>query len=173
MTVAVETGVWQLDTTASTVSLRHRTMWGLVTVKGSFGAVGGQGEVGPDGTATGTLTLDAATLDTKNKKRDDHLRSADFFDVENHPEITFAVRSAKAGAGDTVEISGQLTVRGISRPQTLTARLTGADADALTLDTEFTVDRADFGLGWNQLGMIRGLTTVSATLRFVRGGATT
>ncbi|MEV6941483.1 YceI family protein [Streptomyces sp. NPDC051172] len=171
MTVAVETGVWQLDAAASTVALRHKTMWGLVTVKGTFGAVGGQGEVQPDGSATGTLTLDAATLDTKNKKRDEHLRSADFFDTANHPEITFAVRSAKAGAGDTVEVSGQLTVRGISRPQTLTARLAGADADALTLDTEFTVDRGEFGLGWNQLGMIRGLTTVAATLRFVRTAA--
>ncbi|NUQ99270.1 MAG: YceI family protein [Streptomyces sp.] len=168
MTVAVETGVWQLDAAASTVALRHKTMWGLVTVKGTFGAVGGQGEVQPDGSATGTLTLGAASLDTKNKKRDEHLRSADFFDTANHPEITFAVRSAKAGAGDTVEVSGQLTVRGISRPQTLTARLSGADAEALTLDTEFTVDRGEFGLGWNQLGMIRGLTTVAATLRFVR-----
>ncbi|GAA2495745.1 YceI family protein [Streptomyces longisporus] len=171
MTVAVETGVWQLDAAASTVALRHKTMWGLVTVKGTFGAVGGQGEVQPDGSATGTLTLDAATLDTKNKKRDEHLRSADFFDTANHPEITFAVRSAKVGAGDNVEVSGQLTVRGISRPQTLTARLAGADADALTLETEFTVDRGEFGLGWNQLGMIRGLTTVAATLRFVRTAA--
>ncbi|MEU6257459.1 YceI family protein [Streptomyces sp. NPDC047043] len=171
MTVAVETGVWQLDAAASTVALRHKTMWGLVTVKGTFTAVGGHGEVGADGSATGTITLNAATLDTKNKKRDEHLRSADFFDVENHPEITFAVRSAKAGAGDSVEVSGQLTVRGISRPQSLTARLAGADADALTLDTEFTVDRGEFGLGWNQMGMIRGLTTVAATLRFVRTAA--
>jgi polyisoprenoid-binding protein YceI len=171
MTVAVETGVWQLDAAASTVALRHKTMWGLVTVKGSFTAVGGHGEVSADGSATGTITLDAATLDTKNKKRDEHLRSADFFDVENHPEITFVVRSAKAGAGDSVEVSGQLTVRGISRPQSLTARLVGADADALTLDAEFTVDRGEFGLGWNQMGMIRGLTTVAATLRFVRTAA--
>ncbi|WP_405868602.1 MULTISPECIES: YceI family protein [unclassified Streptomyces] len=171
MTVAVETGVWQLDAAASTVALRHKTMWGLVTVKGTFGAVGGQGEVRPDGSATGTLTLDAATLDTKNKKRDEHLRSADFFDVASHPEIAFAVRGAQVRAADTVEVTGQLTVRGISRPQTLTARLVGADSDALTLDTEFTVDRSEFGLDWNQMGMIRGLTTVAATLRFVRTAA--
>jgi polyisoprenoid-binding protein YceI len=168
MTVAVETGVWQLDAAASTVAVRHRTFWGLVTVKGTFGAVGGRGEVGPDGSATGTLTLDAATLDTKNKKRDEHLRSADFFDAGNHPEITFAVGSARPGTGDAVEVSGQLTVRGVSRPQTLTARLAAADAEALTLETEFAVDRAGFGLTWNQLGMLRGLTTVAATLRFVR-----
>ncbi|MEU1274827.1 YceI family protein [Streptomyces sp. NPDC005799] len=171
MTVAVETGLWQLDAAASTVALRHKTMWNLVTVKGTFTGVGGQGEVKADGSATGTITLDAASLDTKNKKRDEHLRSADFFDVDNHPEITFAVRSAELRSGDTVEVTGQLTVRGISRPQTVTARLVGKDADALTLDAEFTVDRAEFGLGWNQMGMIRGLTTVTTTLRFVRAGA--
>jgi polyisoprenoid-binding protein YceI len=51
---------------------------------------------------------------------------------------------------------------------TFTARLTDADAAALTLDAEFTVDRDQFGMGWNQLGMMRGLTTVSARLRFAR-----
>ncbi|MFI7502423.1 YceI family protein [Streptomyces sp. NPDC049687] len=168
MTVAVETGLWQLDTVASTVALKHKTMWGLVTVKGAIAAVSGGGEVGPEGSATGTLTLDAASLDTKNAKRDEHLRGADFFDVANHPEITYAVRSAELGDGGTVQVSGQLTVRGISRPHSLTAKLTGASADAVTLDTEFTVDRGEFGLGWNQLGMIRGLTTVNATLRFTR-----
>ncbi|MFJ8106523.1 YceI family protein [Streptomyces sp. NPDC096132] len=168
MTVAVETGLWQLDTSASAVALKHKTMWGLVTVKGTFATVSGGGEVGADGSATGTLTLDAGSVDTKNAKRDEHLRGADFFDIANHPEITYAVRSAELRSGDTVQVSGQLTVRGISRPHSLTAKLTDAGADALTLDAEFTVDRGEFGLGWNQLGMIRGLTSITATLRFTR-----
>ncbi|MFF5497057.1 YceI family protein [Streptomyces aquilus] len=168
MTVAVETGTWRLDAAASTVGIKHKTMWNLVTVKGTFGAVSGQGEVRSDGSAVGTLTLDVASLDTKNAKRDAHLKGADFFDADHHPEITFAVRSAELRDGEQVHVIGQLTVRGISRPQSFTARLVGADADALTLDAEFSVDREQFGLGWNQMGMIRGLTTVSATLRFTR-----
>ncbi|MEV0175647.1 YceI family protein [Streptomyces sp. NPDC050803] len=168
MTVALETGLWQLDATATTVAVQHRTMWGLVNVKGAFGAVSGQGEVRPDGSAVGTVTLDAASLDTRNAKRDKHLRSADFFDVGNHPEITFAVRGAELRSDDAVHVEGQLTVRGISRPQSVTARLVGRDAAGLTLKTEFSVDRDQFGMGWNQLGMIRGLTTVTATLRFTR-----
>jgi len=168
MTVAVETGTWQLDAAASTVGIKHKTMWNLVTVKGTFGAVSGQGEVRGDGSAVGTLTLDVASLDTKNAKRDTHLKGADFFDADNHPEITFAVRSAELRDGEQAHVIGQLTVRGISRPQSFTARLVGADADALTLDAEFSVDREQFGMGWNQMGMIRGLTTVSATLRFTR-----
>ncbi|MGW4594070.1 YceI family protein [Streptomyces sp. NPDC004457] len=168
MSVAVEAGLWQLDPTASTVGLRHKTLWGLVTVKGTFTGVGGTGEVRPDGSATGTVTLDAASLDTRNAKRDVHLRSADFFDTDRHPQITFTVRGADRLEGDTVRVTGQLTVRGVGRPLSLTARLTGVSADALTLETEFGVDREQFGMGWNQLGMIRGLTTVTAALRFTR-----
>ncbi|WDV55087.1 YceI family protein [Streptomyces coeruleorubidus] len=168
MTVAVETGLWQLDATASTVGIRHKTMWGLVTVKGTFGAISGSGEVRPDGSAVGTLTFDVASLDTKNAKRDTHLRSADFFDADHHPEITFAARSAELRDGDQVHIVGQLTVRGVSRPLSLTARLKDGDATGLTLETEFSVDRDQFGMGWNQLGMIRGRTTVTAALRFTR-----
>ncbi|MHB9858432.1 YceI family protein [Streptomyces sp. YIM S03343] len=172
MTVAVETGLWQLDPTASTVAVRHRTMWGLVTVKGGFGTVGGRGEVQADGSATGTVTIGAASLDTRNGKRDKHLRSADFFDAEQHPEIVFAVRTAGPLTEEgTVPVGGELTVRGITRPQDLTARVTGADTGAVTLETEFTVDREQFGMSWNQLGMLRGLTTVVATLRFTRAEA--
>ncbi|MFE9686937.1 YceI family protein [Streptomyces sp. NPDC006285] len=168
MTVAVKTGLWQLDAVRSTVAIAHKTMWGLVTVKGTFTGVTGDGEVQPDGTARGTITLDAASLDTKNAKRDAHLRGADFFDAERHPSLVFAVRDAVLRQGDTVEVDGELTVLGVSRPQSATATVTESSADAITLTTEFTVDRERFGMGWNQLGMLRGLTAVTATLRFTR-----
>jgi polyisoprenoid-binding protein YceI len=171
MTVAVETGLWQLDTVRSTVAIKHKTMWGMVTVKGVFSGVTGEGEVQPDGTARGTITLDAASLDTKNAKRDEHLRGTDFFDAERHPSLVFAVRNAVVRPDDTVEISGQLTVRGVSRPQPATVQVTEASADAITLTAEFTVDREQFGMGWNQMGMIRGLTTVTSTLTFTRTSA--
>ncbi|MER6536837.1 YceI family protein [Streptomyces sp. 900105755] len=170
MTVTVETGLWQLDPTASTVAVRHKTFWGLVAVKGTFAGVTGRGEVTADGTATGTVTIDAASLDTGNKKRDEHLRSADFFDAGNHPEITFAVRSARH-TGDEVQVDGQLTVRGVSRPQKATAKLVSADADGLTLEAEFQVVREEFGITFNQMRMMGGPTTVTATLRFTRTAA--
>ncbi|MFF3204265.1 YceI family protein [Streptomyces sp. NPDC002962] len=171
MTVAVETGLWQLDTGASSVALRHKSMWGLVAAKGVFAIVSGGGEVAADGTVTGTLVLDAASIDTKNAKRDTHLRSADFFDVEKYPEITYAVRAAELGADGAVKVSGRLTVRGISRPHDFTARLSRADGDAVTLDATFTVDRNEFGITLNQLGMMGGLTTITTTLRFTRAVA--
>lgn len=172
MTDAVETGLWQLDPTASTVVVRHRTMWGLETVKVRFGTVAGRGEVLADGTATGTVTIGADSLGSGNGTRDKHLRSADFFGTEQYPEIVFAVGGAGPLAADgTVPVGGELTVRGVTRPQDLTARLTGADPGAVTLETEFTVDREQFGMSWNRLGIMRGRATVTATLRFTRAEA--
>ncbi|MYW08522.1 YceI family protein [Streptomyces sp. SID2563] len=171
MTAAVETGLWQLDTTRSVIAVSHVTMWGMVTVKGEFRGVTGEGEVHADGTVSGSVALEAASLDTKHKKRDEHLRSADFFDVERHPTLVFAVRDATYRQNGTVEVKGRLTVRGVSRPQTATVKVTESSTDSIALTTEFTVDRDQFGMGWNRLGMMRGLTTVTATLRFTRASA--
>ncbi|MFD6553827.1 YceI family protein [Streptomyces sp. NPDC058398] len=168
MTVVIETGLWQLDPARSTVAIAHRTMWGLVTVKGTFGNVTGEGEIKPDGTAHGVVSVDATSLDTKNAKRDEHLRGSDFFDTENHPTLAFAVSSAAVPEDGTAEIAGQLTVRGASSAQAVTAHVTASSGDAISLAMEFTVDREQFGMVWNQLGMIRGLTTVTATLTFAR-----
>lgn len=168
MTVSVETGVWQLDQATSTIAIRHRSIWGLVTVNGTFTSFSGQGEVLADGTTRGTLVVDAASLDTKNAKRDQHLRSAEFFDVDRNPTITFSAHSVVPGANQSVQVNGQLTVRGVTRPLALTATVTDSSADAVTLTAEFTVDREQFEMTWNQLGMIRGLATVITTLRFTR-----
>ncbi|MFJ6838397.1 YceI family protein [Streptomyces sp. NPDC091209] len=168
MTVVIETGLWQLDPARSTVAIAHRTMWGLVTVKGAFGSVTGEGEIKPDGTVHGVVSVDARSLDTRNAKRDEHLRGSDFFDAENHPTLAFSVHDAAVPQDDTAEITGQLTVRGTSSPQVVATHVTASSGDAISLATEFTVDREQFGMVWNQLGMIRGLTTVTATLTFAR-----
>ncbi|MER5402574.1 YceI family protein [Streptomyces sp. NPDC002599] len=171
MTVVIETGLWHLDPARSTVAIAHRTMWGLVTVKGVFSSVTGEGEIKPDGTAHGVVTVDATSLDTKNAKRDEHLRGSDFFDTENYPTLAFTVPDAAVPQNGTAEITGQLTVRGTSSPQTVAAHVTASSDDAISLAMEFTVDREQFGMVWNQLGMIRGRTTVTATLTFARAVA--
>lgn len=70
-----------------------------------------------------------------------------------------------------MRIEGRLTVRGTTRPITLSAEVAVDDADSATLTTEFSVDRTEFGLSWNQMGMLRGPATVIATLRFTRVAA--
>lgn len=121
-----------------------------------------------DGSARGSLTVDAASLDTRNAKRDDHLRSADFLDTDRHPEIVFVVSGAVPGEGSAVRVDGELTVLGNTRPLSFTARLTEATADAATLTAEVAIDRTAFGMTWNRLGMMPGAAAMAVTVRFTR-----
>jgi polyisoprenoid-binding protein YceI len=145
-------GSWVLDGARSTISLRSKSMWGLVSVKGAFGQVSGAGTVAADGQVTGTITVGAASIDTKNKKRDVHLRSAEFFDSDKYPDIVFTVTGI-ALSGSGVTVSGQITVRDQTRPVSFEAAVSAADATEVGLDAEVPFNRGDFGLTWNQLGM--------------------
>lgn len=171
MTTAPEAGKFVLDPGASRVEIQQKTMWGLVTVRGAFADLAGEGEVHEDGSAGGVVTFAAASIDTKHPKRDTHLRSADFFDVDQHPTIRFDVQNISLTAGRDASVEGSLTIRGISKPLSLTATVLAAEPDEVTLTTEFVADRGDFGMTWNQMGMMRGLTTVTSTLRFTRRAA--
>lgn len=82
-------GTWALDAQSSSVGFSNKSFWGLVTVHGTFTRLEGHATISAPGTGQGSVTIAAASLDTKNKKRDEHLRSKAFFDVENHPSITF------------------------------------------------------------------------------------
>ena len=165
---AIEAGRWILDPAGSTVRVRHKTFWGLATVSGHFTAVSGEGEVLADGSARGTLTIDAASLDTRNPKRDAHLRGADLLDTDRHPEIVVVVSGAVPGEGAAVTVDGELTVLGRTRPLSFTARLTEATADAATLTADADIDRTAFGMTWNRLGMMKGAAALAVTARFTR-----
>ncbi len=107
------------------------------------------------------------SVDTKQKKRDEHLRSAHFFDVASTPDITFtAEQVTPSGAGVTV--TGALTVRDRTRPVTFPARVTVLDGTQVELDGELQVNRSDFGLTWNQLGMVSVHNTITVHAVFTR-----
>ena len=160
-------GTWTLDPARSTVGLRSKSMWGLVSVKGAFRTVSGTGTVTPDGGVTGTITVAAASVDTKNKKRDTHLRSADFFDSANHPDITVTVDGA-APSGDGLAVTGSLTVRDQTRPLSFPATVSAPEAGELWLDAEIQVNRSDYGLTWNQMGMASMSNTITVHAVFTR-----
>jgi polyisoprenoid-binding protein YceI len=141
-------------------------MWGLAAVKGVFGDVSGEGVLSDDGRISGRLTVAAASLDTRNKRRDVHLRSADFLDSDAHPHIVFTVESLTP-AGDRATVAGTLQIRGRTRPLTFPATITAAD-DEVRIEAEVQVDRADFGLTWNQLGMASMTNTLTVAAVFVR-----
>jgi polyisoprenoid-binding protein YceI len=159
-------GSWTLDTARSEVRLKSRSLWGLAPVKGVFREVTGNGTVSAAGEVTGTIAVAARSVDTKNKKRDEHLRSADFFDAANHPDITFTVDSIEPGNG-AARVTGSLTVRGQTRPVSFDATVSSADGETW-LDGEIQVNRADFGLTWNQMGMASMRNTITVHAVFTR-----
>lgn len=136
-------------------------MWGLVTVRGAFGELAGNAEILPGGAARGLVEIGAASLDTKNAKRDRHLASADFFNAADHPSIVADLASATR-TGDRVAVRGTLTVAGETRPLSFTGTLADVSPAAFTLRAEgVVVDRADFGLTWNQMGMTSMQNTIT------------
>ncbi|MBW8801784.1 MAG: YceI family protein [Streptomyces sp.] len=159
-------GQWRLETARSTVGLRSKSMWGLAPVKGSFRELSGEGTVTPAGEATGALTVRAGSIDTKNRKRDEHLRSADFFDSANHPDIVFTAHHVTL-SGVNVTVHGTLRVRDTERPVTFDTAVT-VTAGEIHLDAQVPVDRSDFGMTWNQLGMASMKNLIAIHAVFVR-----
>jgi polyisoprenoid-binding protein YceI len=160
-------GSWTLDASRSTVALRSKSMWGLAPVKGTFREVTGTGTVSPDGQVSGTVTVTAASVDTKIPKRDAHLRSADFFDAERHPPIVVRIdRITPSGQGVTV--TGTLTVRDRTRPLSFDTTVSALDAGEVSLDAEVEVNRADFGLTWSPMRMASMRNTLTVHAVFTR-----
>lgn len=161
-------GHWVLDQAGSSVSLTHKAMWGLATVRGSFAELSGEGEISAAGSVTGSFRIGAASINTANPQRDTHLRSRDFFSADEHPSIVFAATGAQPGAGSGLTVTGELTAAGVSRPLSVTATVTQASPGSVTFTAEAEVDRTSFGMTWNKLGMVKGLAHVSVVAQFTR-----
>jgi len=159
-------GSWTLDPARSEVRLKTRHTWGLLPLNGIFHQVSGNGTVTPNGDVTGVITVAAESVDTKNARRDKHLRSPDFFHVEDHPEFTFAVDGVTLTDGG-VRVNGSLTVRGHTRPASFGATVSRADGE-VSLDGELPVNRSDFGLNWNFLGIASLHSTIVVHAVFTR-----
>lgn len=145
---------WNLDSThaAAEFAVKHLM---ISTVKGQFRKFEGSGETLADGTlASVEMAIDVASIDTNMTQRDDHLRGPDFFDVGNHPALTF--RSTKIEQnGSDVTVTGDLTIRGTTKPLTLKGEFTAPTKDpwgnpraALAVTGKFS--RKEWGLVWNQ-----------------------
>jgi len=160
------TGSWILDPARSEVRLESRHTWGLLPVRGVFRQVTGNGTVTAAGQVTGTVTIAAGSVDTKNDRRDKDLRSAKIFDAAGHPDITYAVDGIQP-AGEGVRVTGSLTVRGRTRPLSFDATVSVA-AGEVRLDAEVPVNRADFGLTYSPLRMASLDNTITIHATFTR-----
>ena len=174
-------GQWVLDPGQSSIQLRSRVLGGLIRVTGVFREVSGNATVSPDGQVSGTLTVAAASIDTKNTKRDTHLRSADFFDTGNTPDIIFTatgIRPSGQGAevtgtptdvrGTLADVTGTLTVRDRTQPLSFPAGAAVQGDGDVWLDAVVPINRTDFGLTWNFLGMVAKDSTLTIHAVFTR-----
>ena len=149
---------WTLDPDGSSVEFTVRTIWGLLPVHGSFARFDGSYEVRQDG-ATIELTIDADSIDTGNAKRDAHLRSSDFFDVDGHAHVRFRSTLIDEADEGMLHVVGHLEVAGIAEPLEFAATVRPA-GDGLEVEATTKVDPRRFGMSSGLLGMIRPQATL-------------
>jgi polyisoprenoid-binding protein YceI len=152
---AIPTGTWTVDPSHSSIEFRVKHL-GISTVRGAFREFEGTLEIGEDiTTSKATGKVKAASIDTGEAKRDEHLRSPDFFDAESYPEITFASTSIEVVAEDEFHVTGDLTMHGVTKPITLHAEVTGTEEDPwgntrVGLEVQGELSRGDWGMTFNQ-----------------------
>ena len=149
------TGTYTIDPVHSRIgfAVRHAM---VSKIRGGFDDFEGSGFFDADTPSNSRLqlTIKVASIDTRNADRDAHLRTNDFFDMENHPEITFASTSVEAKGDDAFLVTGDLTVRGVTRPVTIDFEHTGAATDPfgnnrVGFEGRTEVNRKDWGINWN------------------------
>jgi polyisoprenoid-binding protein YceI len=145
-------GTWLLDPSETTVELHTKAMWGTAKVKASFTVLEGAAVVGPEGEVTGTLVVDAASVDTGKRMRDKHLRSKDFFEVDSYPTFVYTVTAARVAEDNSVVFSGTLTVHGQTRPLEVRSVATVTGPNRVQLTGEADIDRSLWGLTWARMG---------------------
>ncbi|WP_068175609.1 YceI family protein [Mycobacterium sp. UM_CSW] len=161
-------GVWNLVPDRSTITFKVRNFWGLLNVKGRFGEFSGDGQLTGKGAVFGRVDIRAASLSTGIGRRDKHLRSADFFDVERFPEISVVVTGVNPTRGNAAELRASFTIKGVTAPLALPVTITELEDGSIRISGETKVDRSQFNLGWNRFGMVGATATAAAQAVFVR-----
>jgi polyisoprenoid-binding protein YceI len=162
-------GPWHVDPSAGKLQFKVKTLWGLLAVKGTFDTYEGTLNVDERGRASGELVVSVDSLDTKNAKRDEHLRSPDFFHNELHPTVRFVVDAFNTAPGAEA-ITGDLYVGGQIARLHLPLELSPTGEGHLRLKASGVVSREDVGMQWNKAGMIRGDVVLDGELDLIPGG---
>ncbi len=153
--LATLSGSYTLDPAHSRIGFVARHAM-VTKVRGAFNEFTGSAVL--DGerpeNSTATVTIKAASIDTRNAQRDGHLRSNDFLAMDEYPEITFISTSARQAGDNEFELTGDLTVRGVTRPVTIPFTFEGAATDPFGnfragFEGAVTISRKDYGVSWN------------------------
>ncbi len=146
---------WEIDPSHSEVlfSVKHAM---ITTVRGHFNVISGQLHIDEANPANSWVDAqaDASSVDTRDERRDGHLKSPDFFDVQNHPTLTFKSTSVESTGGNEYNVTGDLTIHGVTKPVTFKAEYSGQMKDAYGnlragLSAKTKINREDWGLTWN------------------------
>lgn len=150
------TAVWKLDPAHAHVEFAVRHLM-ISRVKGQFTDVEGTLRIEGDDVSTAELEVEigAASIDTRVEQRDEHLRSADFLDAENHPKLTYRSKEVERTGPEHLRVVGDLTIRDVTREVVLDVTERGRVTDPwggerAGFGATATIDRKDFGLTWNQ-----------------------
>lgn len=165
-------GTYVLDASHSQLGFIARHAM-VTKVRGSFNEVTGTATIDGSNPSASSLsvTIQAASIDTRSEGRDAHLRSADFFDAEQYPELTF-VATGFAVDGDVVEVTGDLTIKGVTHAVTIPFEFQGAAVDPfgnerIGFEGSVVVNRKDWNLNWNAALEAGGvLVSEKVTLEF-------
>lgn len=154
--MTTKTTTWTIDPAHAEIGFAVRHLM-IATVRGRFGAVTGTVTVDEQDPKRSTVdvTVDVSSIDTRQEMRDNHLKSPDFFDVEQYPTMHFVSKRIDGDVNDEFRITGDLTIRGVTREVTLTATLEGRTRDPwgnerAGFSVSGKINRHDFGLNWNQ-----------------------
>jgi polyisoprenoid-binding protein YceI len=154
-TTIVPAGTWSVDPIHSTVGFSVKHL-GIATVRGKFEDFEGTLEIGEnDESARAYGTVQGVSINTGDAGRDEHLRSADFFGVEQNPELHFESTGVEQVDEDTFEIAGDLTMNGVTKPIALTAEVQGEETDPwgnerVALEVTGQLNRGDWNMTFNQ-----------------------
>ncbi len=161
-------GAWTVAPERSSVRFTNRTLWGLVKVTGHFAAIAGNGRIAADGSVSGRLVIAAASLRTGIRRRDEHLRSPDFFDTKRFRDIVVDVSAATAIGDHSASLVASLNLRGVTRPLALAATVTRLGNDTVHIVCHTDIDRTAWGVSGNMAGMMPSSTALVADTIFVK-----
>jgi len=164
---SIEKTIWRIDPDRSTVEFNVKTFWGIATVRGAFSRY--QGTLDLSGEPAVKLTIEADSLDTRNKRRDKHLRSPDFFGAEEHPYVRFESESA-ALEGERLSVRGRLHAGGASMPLDIDATLRRA-GNELEVDAVTDADQHQLGMTLKLMGTLGTPSRLVVKGRLVRDTA--
>jgi polyisoprenoid-binding protein YceI len=149
------TGTYTLDPTHSRIGFVARHAM-VTKVRGSFNEYEGSGyfDAADPSRSSVEVSIKAASIDTRNADRDAHLRTNDFFDMDTYPGLRFVATSVQAQGGDSYQVTGDLTIKGVTKPVTFDVDYTGTAVDPfgntrVGFEGSTTVNRKDWGINWN------------------------